>query len=543
MSRDPKVDGELCRRGFLGTALMAPFVSAAGLWPSAAFAESAATESREPAPQRLTRAMEIRREAAARLRLSATRRHRDNGDAAELGQQLTFSKALPHDGFGRVDAKAMRALDKALASQEPNDFEKVPLGGKAKLANPQAAFSFDLIGPDASSLTTPPPPKLTSRQLAAEMVELYWQALLRDVAFADYAEHPLAIRAVAELSGLAGYGGPREDGRVTPELLFRGPTAGDRIGPYISQFLLKDILVPPITLPQKIRTCVAGDDYLGSCADWLEIQNGANAGVNRFDPESRYLRNGRDLAEYVHRDIAFQGPYYAALMLLKWGVPVDGGNPYKHSRTQASFTTFGAPYMLSQLTVACQVALSACWYQKWVIHRRLRPEEVGGLVENQMHKGVPSPLEGTLFESAALAETVARQRTGLLTSSYPEGCPIHPSYPSGHAVISGAGVTVLKAFFDENALIPDPKVPTPDGSALEPYRGKSLTVGHELDKLASNLGLGRNFAGIHWRSDLDAGLVLGEEVAIEVLRQFALTGNELFSGFSLRRFDGTRLTL
>lgn len=542
MSRDPKVDGELCRRGFLGTALMAPFASAAFFWPAATVGAGVAG-TRGPVSDRLTRAIEVRRKAADRLQLAATLQQRDNGDAAELGQHLTFSKALPHDELGRVDAKAMRALDKALASQEQQDFEKVPLGGKAKLANPQAAFSFDLIGPDASSLSAPPPSKLPSPELAAEMVELYWQALLRDVAFPDYVTHPLALRAVAELSGLAGYGGPREDGRVTPELLFRGPTAGDRIGPYISQFLLKDILVPPITLPQRIRTCVAGDDYLGSCAEWLEIQNGANAGVNRFDPESRYLRNGRDLAEYVHRDIAFQAPYYAALMLLKWGVPVDGGNPYKHSRTQSPFATFGAPYVLSQLTVACQVALTACWYQKWVIHRRLRPEEVGGLVENQMHKGVPSPLDGTLFESAALAETVARQGTGLLTSSYPEGCPIHPSYPSGHAVISGAGATVLKAFFDENAVIPDPRVPTPDGSALEPYRGKSLTVGHELDKLASNLGLGRNFSGIHWRSDLDAGLVLGEEVAIEVLRQFALTGNELFSGFSLRRFNGTRVTL
>jgi hypothetical protein len=33
-----------------------------------------------------------------------------------------------------------------------------------------------------------------------------------------------------------------------------------------------------------------------------------------------------------------------------------------------------------------------------------------------------------------------------------------------------------------------------------------LTVGGELDKLAGNVSYGRNFAGIHWRSDASAGL-------------------------------------
>jgi hypothetical protein len=40
-----------------------------------------------------------------------------------------------------------------------------------------------------------------------------------------------------------------------------------------------------------------------------------------------------------------------------------------------------------------------------------------------------------------------------------------------------------------------------------------------------------------------AGLALGEQVAIAVLREMKLTGNELFSGFSLRRFDATRVTV
>ncbi len=104
-------------------------------------------------------------------------------------------------------------------------------------------------------------------------------------------------------------------------------------------------------------------------------------------------------------------------------------------------------------------------------------------------------------------------------------------------------MTVLKAFFDASHLVPAPVVPTPDGLALQPWNGPPLTVGGELDKLAWNIGMGRDFAGIHWRSDIEAGLELGERGAMAVLRELRLTGNEVFSGWSFRRLDGQRVTL
>jgi hypothetical protein len=110
-------------------------------------------------------------------------------------------------------------------------------------------------------------------------------------------------------------------------------------------------------------------------------------------------------------------------------------------------------------------------------------------------------------------------------------------------VIAGAGVTVLKALFDESYIVPTPVVSAPDGLSLRPYAGPPLTVGGELDKLAANISLGRNFAGIHWRTDMAAGLSLGEEVALAVLAEMKLTGNEIFSGWSLQRFDGKRVTV
>lgn len=86
-------------------------------------------------------------------------------------------------------------------------------------------------------------------------------------------------------------------------------------------------------------------------------------------------------------------------------------------------------------------------------------------------------------------------------------------------------------------------VASSDGLKLQPWKGADLTVGGELDKLASNIALGRDIARLHWRSDGVEGMKLGEEVAIRILEELSFTGNELFSGFSLRRFDGRRVSV
>jgi hypothetical protein len=42
------------------------------------------------------------------------------------------------------------------------------------------------------------------------MVELYWQALCRDIPFDDYPTSPLIARAAVELSQLSDFRGPRD---------------------------------------------------------------------------------------------------------------------------------------------------------------------------------------------------------------------------------------------------------------------------------------------------------------------------------------------
>ena len=127
--------------------------------------------------------------------------------------------------------------------------------------------------------------------------------------------------------------------------------------------------------------------------------------------------------------------------------------------------------------------------------------------------------------------------------AYPEGCPIHPAYPSGHATIAGACVTILKAFFDGSAVIGNPVQPDSTGAALVGFDGAPLTVEGELNKLAANVAIGRDLAGVHWRTDAHEGMLLGEAVAIAYLRSSRFQWNETFAGATFKRFDGTTITV
>ena len=102
---------------------------------------------------------------------------------------------------------------------------------------------------------------------------------------------------------------------------------------------------------------------------------------------------------------------------------------------------------------------------------------------------------------------------------------------------------MLKAFFNESFVIPNPVVPSDDGLTLVPYDGPPLTVGGELNKLAANVSLGRNACGVHYRSDGVEGMRLGEEIALSMLRDLVTVYNEQFPGFSLTRFNGTPVTI
>ncbi len=493
--------------------------------------------------ERADAAYNVRVAAATEWRQHSMHPHPTNGDE-ELypGKIASSTKALPHSSLGEPNLPAYNSLITALTTGNPADFEAITLGGTVKLANPQAAYAYEFEGADSHHPGMPAPPAFASEAEGGEMAEDYWQALTRDVPFSQYASNPLTTMAAADLSQFSNYSG------VTAASLFRGPTPGDQVGPYISQFLWRDVPFgasqPFLVLPsiqQRYKVPLPGKDFMTAYGEWLSVQNGRPPSETiTYDPVARYIRNGRDLGEYVHADFTYQAFLNAALILLSFGGPaVDDANPYKTSRTQGGFVTFGAPHVLDFVTRVVNPALKATWYQKWLVHRRLRPEEFGGRVHNTKFGAAMYPIEPKLLNSQALQQTFLRNGTYLLPMAYPEGCPTHPAYPAGHAVIAGACVTVLKAFFKESFVIPSPVKASDDGLALLPYNDGPLTVGGELNKLASNIALGRDTAGVHWRSDGIEGLKLGEAVAISIMHDYRRTYNENFAGFTLTKFDGT----
>ena len=432
-----------------------------------------------------------------------------------------------------------------MMSGDPDDFEAIPLGGTTKLVNPQAAYAFELAGPDSHHLGIIAPPAFSSPWIAGEMAEAYWQSLTRDVPFTDYDTDPLTIAAASDLSGFSDFRGPKVGGAVTTGTLFRGNTPGELAGPYISQFLWKDIPFGPTTVIQRYRTTAAGVDHLITYQEWLNVQSGLTPSTpNQFDPTSRYIHNGRGLGEWVHRDFSFQGVVTAALILLGFGPgALAPSNPYLASATQVGFSTFGVAHILDFVARAVRPALEAAWYQKWLVHRRLRPEEYGGRVHNHLTGAANYPINAELLNSQAVSEIFSKYGTYLLPVAYAEGCPTHPAYPAGHATYTGAGVTMLKAFFKESFIIPSPVVARADGLSLLPYAGPPLTVGAELNKLAANIAIGRDAAGVHWRTDASEGMKLGEALAIGILQDYRNTYTEDFSGFSFTKFDGTTVTI
>lgn len=535
-------------------------------------------------------AYRLRTKVALTQRLQPIMEHPTNGDEDRYPNRIgNFSKGLPHNQMGEVDPVAYRALLTAIRTGDPIDFDLIPMGGDALLKNPQAGLTYELAGGDPACFYQAPPPAFSSAEIAAEIAENYWMALARDVNFQDYDVHPIAIAAAADLSRFTNFRGPRplvstvraggagpngamlgespvvvsggdesiwQNGQVgpaparmrqqvpvTPNVLFRGLTPGDLTGPLISQFLWMDIPYGAQTISQRMRTPIPGDDYLTNYDDWLFAQNSrGNANMpNRYDVTRRYIRNGRDLGEWVHIDVLFQAGFSAVLQLLGMGAPVDRNNPYVNSRTQCGFGTFGAPHIQSIVCGVAASALRAVWYQKWFVHRRLRPEAFGGRIHNHLSRKTSYPLSREILESAAPHEVFRQFGSYLLPIAFAEGSPSHPAYGAGHATVAGACVTILKAWFDESWVIPNPVVPTPEGLSLVPYRGPSLTVGGELNKLASNIALGRNMAGVHWRSDATESLRLGEAVAIAFLTDLKNCYNEDFPGFSLTKFDGQRL--
>ncbi len=383
--------------------------------------------------------------------------HPDNGDEARYPNKIgTDTRAIPHNERGEVDLQAYALLTRAYTTGAWEDFERIPLGGVRRFLNPVGSFAVNLTGPAAPQYAIPPAPALASPLRAAEAVELYWQSLLRDVPLHEYRDdtsHAGILAAVEELNRIAEHNGPKREGRVTPGTLFRGnalyvDTAdatgrtgryvtppGVTDGPVVSQFLLHDAPYGSQVIAARIRPASQANDHLTDYAEWLRVQNGAApARPVAYETATRFIATGRDLATYAH---FLPASSWAASLLLSVPAALGGlfpasvntsaqSSPYRRSRTQAAgASTFGAPYVQALVATGISHSIRIAYWQKYRIHRTLRPEAYAGLIHHRVTGNATDyPVHQSVLGSRALEQSRGKFGTHLLSHVYPEGSPV-----------------------------------------------------------------------------------------------------------------------
>ncbi|HEX6648649.1 MAG TPA: vanadium-dependent haloperoxidase [Pyrinomonadaceae bacterium] len=524
---------------------------------------------------------------------------RPYANSTDSSQLSDADKATLYGGTTQTPSQELAQQQEAegdKTSGVPNETEarrgitaSTPVGSQRRLVNPQGGLAYQLEDVAVTQLAAPQPPTLASKDEAAEIVELYWQSLVRDIPFINWGSDPLIAAAISDLNlrfkpfyaGLPPYeivppgvtprpeplGFPTQpmtplgqvpgpNNVITLKTIFRGFTKGDQVGPYLSQFLLHDSPFGSQTISAKIQPAVPVD-YMMNPSSWLFVQKGCMPAPIQLQQFTRLISTPRDLTHLVEFDLITQTYLHALGLLIMmpdaqrldgggFGIPFDRNNPYRRSCTQEGFVTFGPTHIMSLLNKVAYAAHAHTWHEKWFVHRRLRPEEYAGWVNFDFRGERDYPINAVLATSTVIQKIAAK--TGgyyFLPQAYPEGSPVHPAYTAGHATLGGACVTILKAFFNDQALIPSPRQPNASGTDVVAYTesdATQLTVGGELNKLASNIGFGRNHAGVHWRSDFTASMLRGEDVAISLLEDWGFTYNENFPGFEFTDFRGVRRT-
>ena len=497
----------------------------------------------------------------------------------------SYTKALAHDKIGLVEPSSFESLLEAIQRGTQQAFEDILLGGKERLlTNPLNAYSFQLIGNDSNGARMAAAPKFDSRNTAVDMVERYWMALARDIPFDRYASSPLIAEACEDLNNL---GFEREFGfECSPDTIFRGPYEGCNVGPHVSQFLLQDFQFGNQPIRQLQAYPKEGVDYLTDLETWSQVNNGD------IDPTgsdiiegTRYITTLRDAGQWVHIDFPHQSGLWATIILLGMNAEISGASPYANGEIKKSkaFGSLSGPDITIQSGLAGVYGLKHAWFQKWCVHRRLRPEVYAQRLElfrrGELGSSTNSPFDdgkfkGLFGEGAEVWRTTTvldrilehnkqqnqaqnradRDGTWLLPIAYPEGSPTHPAYPGGHSAFVAAAATIAKAFFSDCELL-NPKVPVNNAQQLDNFDGPTLTVHGELNKLIANITLFRDGAGMHWRSDGTAsglnaafdragtgietgGNLLGEKMAISMLRDIKRTYREEVGTFEFRSISG-----
>jgi hypothetical protein len=211
------------------------------------------------------------------------------------------------------------------------------------------------------------------------------------------------------------------------------------------------------------------------------------------------VATGRELARYFEVETP--------------GLPFRQALDYILQETQLS------PPLLSVYAAAVEMAtaagLVAAWYFKWGDERtkcRKRPIECYSDLDVLYDRRPNStnsadgprrsfpPIARTSLTGKPLKpgemDAPERDVSNLLTGPADRqnpGTPRHPAFPSGHSTYAAAAAYTLIGFYPNYA--------------------------EQLLRLADNSGVGRMFAGIHWRSDHVFGHLVGRAIAELILQQ------------------------
>lgn len=218
-------DGLVSRRGWLkllgaGTALLG-----AGAGPGASTGAAERTQTQvvpKDIQQRLNDELRVRtHNARYQLKEAADADPHETNDRLDMNHVIgKFGKGLAHEAeTGLPTTTAYESLRCACgigsgydqikqATISPPEDNVVPSGDIEKveprpLVQPESGWTYSSRGASPAELRVAAPPAFDSPEVGAEMVELYWQALARDVNFRDYGESALIRIAATELNGLA----------------------------------------------------------------------------------------------------------------------------------------------------------------------------------------------------------------------------------------------------------------------------------------------------------------------------------------------------
>lgn len=473
-----------------------------------------------------------------------------------------FSKTLKHDNNGLTTVEDLNRLIRvslekgnlksinALAmSQDPNKTRKTE--GVA------TGNSFWIRGCDVQLYNTSdvffPVDSLTH---VCEMIEVYENALLRDISFNNFNDETeidvkRALKTINNYNNLSSYIGPtNSNNKITGQELFRGNGKDELIGPYVSQYLVLPYSYNGLKIDQKYPVENDVDETI-DYDNYLNIQRGIVGGPPNFSGDTKYAYSPRVLGSIVHNDPLYWAYYNACLISKQNGIELD----YDGNDVTSAWTDKGFPDLLESVAEISLGALRVAWNSKYNITLRLRPEAMAQRID-YIQQGI---FTGDVFDKIkdnlvpgkeTLDEVFLRNNNYLLLMMYPEGSPTHASRPAGHAVVSGACTTVMKAFLkthdsNNNPLHwpSDPKHSI-DGNVLQTYdkSDNKITIIGEINKLASNMALGRDMGGVHYRADGDDGIVLGETFAIKYLqiklKEYIGLYNGMISSFKLEKFNG-----